>query len=288
MDDFLKDSIKTPEQEEIVRKLYEKAKGLDHFTEKNNQLKEQITQLEPQVQAGVNLKHEMDYYNNLIQKGHLHQFTRTVGIPDDKILELAHNILSLNDLTPAQVQQYNTNIENNTQLYQTQLQNQQLQTQAAATSQAQLSSDLDLVMQNPEFAPTIAAFEQRNGQGSFRNEIINRASVVERTQQKTLTPLEAVTEYVNLIGKVAPQPAAAPAAPAQAAPVHPGTAQPQAPAQPAPAAVGTQPPTNQVVVTEKPTIPNVQAGGQAPAKKQFKSIADLKSHYAKTYATGNE
>jgi len=258
-DDFLVEAIKTPEQEEAVKRLYEKASGLEHLETKNTMLKEQMEGIQPELDEGRGLKQEVGFYNNLIGQKKYHELFRSINIKDEDILNVAHTILQYKELTPQQQGVYDSNIQSHQRLHQLELQTHQLQQQVTDSNQGNHAVELDQILNDPSTMQAVSAYDTRLGEnGAFKKEVINRAAMLEQQSEgkNILTPKQAVDQVLKIIGHVA-EPQSTQASSSDV--VNPET-----------------PPSQVVVPTKKPTLPNVKGSGKSPAKKVFKSIADLR------------
>ena len=257
--EYLKGSISNKEQEEEIKKIYSKAHGMEHFQTKNEQLKEVIAGNESSVTA-------VTAFNAMLDKGDLHSAMKVARIDDDSVLQLASKIIQLRDLTPQQQTDYNNQIQSNHRLHQLEIQNQNLQQQFAQQSETNHLTELDSVMSSNDVSDLASRYDTNAGQaGAFREAVINHAAMLEyQTKDRpegpmVLSPKEAIDRVVKLSGLQ-----------------FPNTNQQIGDVG---NTIQNKTPTNQTVVVkkDKPTIPNVNAGGKSPVKKKVKSIADLRA-----------
>lgn len=262
--EFLKNSITNKEQEEELKKVFSKAYGLDHFTSKNEQLTSEVTGYKQQLENYAPIIQSVSQFNAQLDKGQLHEAMKTANISDDSILQLASKIIELRELTPQQQTAYNNQIESNHRLHQLEVQNQNFQQQFARQAENQQVQVLDNLLASEGVSSTAKAYDNNLGEsGAFRKAVINHAAMIEfQTKDNPngptiLTPQEAVDRVIKLSG-IQPSPVV------QSNDV--GITQ-------------TQTPTNQTVVVkkEKPTLPNVKAGGKSPVKQKVKTLADLEA-----------
>jgi len=126
-DEFILGAVKTPEQMEAVKRLYQKANGLDYLEQKNTQLNQTNTNL---ASENENYKNEYGFYNKLLAEGNYHTLFRSINIPDDAILQVAKTILDYSELTPPQKQAYDNSIVNTQRVHTLESENQRFQQQA--------------------------------------------------------------------------------------------------------------------------------------------------------------
>ena len=260
--DYLAAAAKTSEQKEELKRLHERAAGLDHMEKKNSRLTEQMEELKPVVAEGKELKTEIGFYNKLLDQKKHHELFRQINISDDDVLQVASKILQYKELTPEQKSAYDNSMHSAQRMHQLELQTQQLQEQVNNSTVSSHENQLNQVLERPDVKQAMSAYDSRLGNsGAFKNEVINRAAMVEMQSQgkQILTPEEAVNQVLKVIG-------------------HVTESQSQQAGSEGEVAKSSAPQTQVAAPTPKPTIPNVQGGSKSPAKKVFKSIAELRKH----------
>jgi hypothetical protein len=237
-------------QKEVVE-IMEKAYGLDDLKPRHLKQKEQLEYLSkeviPQYQKQDKLINELA---KLHDTGDFESFFERLGTDEKKLQEWMYNKLTL---TPDQKALHNEKRELQKQLYERETENQALsQTAEAAKREIQQAQEqktleaLDFTVKNSEHKDVAISFDEMNGEGSFKNKVIQYAAFVEQTEGKVLTPQEAVagfTKFANIT-------------PAMAKPVQSGS---------------------QAAPKEKPTLPVTTAKAYSPTGKQVTSIKELRA-----------
>jgi len=254
MDDRLKAYIKSPEDEEYLRDLAERAHGLDTVKEQRQYLRDQNAEfqhIEAQRQGAV------QQLKGHIEKNEWEPFQKTWGISDDSVLNRAVQIMQLRELPPEQQQQYYSSIQAQEQNYALQQQNQQLQQQQNHYAVQQRDWELNQTIQNESFYPAAQAFDERAGKpGAFRDEIIKRGQYYAQVHGRDLPPQVIAQEIAQFVGVQNQQ-----------------QGHQQSGAQ------------QRVVTSRKPTLPKISGSGASPIKSGIKSIADIKAA-AQKYSVG--
>lgn len=259
-------NVSNQEQADELREIYQKAHGIDFIKSKNEHLKTEVNEWKGKYDQNENV---LKYMDNLVANKDVANIQKMTRLSDDDILNRAHEILQLKDLTPEQRNAYNSQVEARNQLYQTQLENDRLKTQFDNTQAQSHEQSLNSELSKPEVQEIVNFYDAKLGKsGAFREKVIGYAQGIEqRSQGKTiLTPEQAVSA---VLGEV--KPFFTPTQATQEQTVTQTTT--QAHAQP-------QAQAAQVDPRSKPVIPKVSGGQKSPAKKVFKSIQDLKDHAA--------
>ncbi len=255
MDDRLKNLIKSPEDEKIVRDLVERAEGLNLLKEQRQHLRDEVSQLqyvEAQRQQAVN------QMTQFLQKGDLRSFTKAWGITPEQIRNLALEDARIAELPEEQQQAWYRSQQAQEQAWQLQQQNQQLQQQYSQMAVQQRENELQGVLHHERYSYAAQAFDERVGRpGAFRDEIIKRGQYYAQVHQKDVPPHVLAEELLAYVG------------------------QPQAPQQ-QPSKSSQH---NVVTQPRKPSMPRIRGGSGSPVKAKVKSIADIKK-LADQFATG--
>lgn len=257
--DWARTIVTNADMEKRVKDLFTAADGLEPLKQHREQLIAEKKQIEEQwgpiiqnVQQAVGHLQRKDYDS----------FFESFGLSEKDILSYALHRIQLRD-NPQQMQAAET-------ARQLQLQNSQYEQQLQALSGGyekmavqQRSFELDTYLGRPELLSTVQAFDARVGKpGAFREEVIKRGKMYAVMQQDI--PVEtAVSEVLGLIGHGAGQ-----------------NSQVQAISQNVTggAAAGGQPGENGQNQGTKPVLPNIRGTGTSPAKKSFRSVAELREH----------
>jgi hypothetical protein len=248
--------IKDKDSEKFIHDVFEKAYGLPalkaRFTEMRSE-HEQLRSSFGQVMEQVNEARQAYSRNDLDTMFEIFR------VDPDKVLQWAVNRVQLSQLPPEQRQAYEARREAEKRAYELERQNQQMGQETVQQQTQYLSQMLDLVLERQDYQAAAQAYDARKGQsGSFRSLVARVGAMEYSSTGRTLSPLQAVQQTLELLGGMPP------------------AASPAAQAAPAPATQANQP---QV----KKTIPNLaQAGAKgnaAPGKAKVKSIDDLKKAY---------
>lgn len=250
MDDWARQFIKTPEDLEKFKKFYEAEGGFNVLKERHNELKNQVETHYKDIEKNYN--DQSSIVNNILgylDKKDYRSFFKQMDVADDEILQYALDIVKYREMSPDQrqivdqqiaVEEQNKKLEWQTNHYQ-----QQIEQQAIQTRELMLNQELS----KPDVLSFVNDFEKAYGKpGSFREEVVKEGQLAWATQGVDLTPEQAVQKVVDRY-KVFVQSNVS----------------------------NSQPTPQQTVVQPKPVLPNVQAGGASPAKRQIKSIADIRA-----------
>lgn len=260
-------AIQSEEQAKEIKEIYEKAYGLDPLKAKRDYFKEQSQNYQSQYQE-INNKYTeqsnmLNFYNDLINKGDMAIFQKFTGVSDQMVLDRAAEIIRHNELTPQERAEYNRNIESRQRQYSQDFYNQNQASQADFDAITEQHRKLDDHLDQGQFSGFVNEFDKRNGYGSFKNAVIQRAIQMEEAASKSGQPKvvsieEAVDSTLNYLGYSQGQ----------------STIPQQNLEQ-----TGTTPEqanSPKVVVQKKPVIPKVTSGGKSPVKKTVKSLDDLR------------
>lgn len=258
-DDRLKSIIKSKQDEDWLREVMSKADGFDAAKELREQklakahekyeaLDHNYRQLEQSVRPVVEMLEKKDYANAF----------EVLGISDQDIIKYAYQRVRYSELTPEQRQSYDNQKSTQLNQYELQRQNESYQAQLTEIQTQQRQAELNNALSQPEVSEIVRSFDQRNGAGSFFQEVAKRGAVYWQTQNIDKKPQELVSEIINSYG-LAPQKLQS-----QSTPEVQKTFQQQK--------------------EKPPVIPNTGSSGSGtPIKRKPKSIADLRE-YAKTLA----
>ena len=254
--EFLRGVIKDKDSEKFIHDVFEKAYGLPalkaRFTEMRSE-HEQLRSTYGQVMGQV------EEARQAYSKGDLSTMFEIFRVDPDKVLQWAVTQVQLQQLPPEQRHAYEARREAEKRAYMLERQNQQMGQETMQQQSQYLSQMLDLVLERQDYQAAAQAYDARKNQpGSFRSLVARVGAMEYSSTGKTLTPLQAVQQTLDLLGGM-------PTAATQAAQ-----------AAPAPATQATQP-------QAKKTIPNLSQasarGNAAPGKGKVKSIDDLKKAY---------
>lgn len=250
-DEWVRPAITSAEVEAKVREIYEKAQGLDAVKGRLQETRDKFSETE---QKYTQLSGTFTQLGEYIKREDMDSFFTALNIPPEKVIRYALQRVQYQNMPPEQRQAFDAQREERTRLYTLEQQNQQLQSQMQQQVAMQVSNEIDALLGSNDFRPLAEAFDSRMGQGSFRNEVLNRGRLHYYSHGKDMTVREAVQEAARLAGVQL-----------QNTPTPGGTNGAQA--------------GNGVVTTaavQRPVIPNLSGGGGSPARKSPRSIEDLK------------
>lgn len=265
-DDRVKNVIKTKEDEQYFRDLYTAEKAHAAYKEFGGvrELGDRIKGYEEIEKSYNGLNNEIAQIQGMLKAGNVEQFRSYLGIPKEQLIDWAIKEAKAQQdpsLAPALQQEYQQQQQNFDLQYQHSLMQNNIQQQQIQERNAQLDAGLG----NSEVAK---AYDSLVGTpGSFRQAVINHG-IINEQQGRDVSIADAIkaveTQFQGLVanqsvGTQVPNPQTQ-----QQAPVNNN-------------------PAKTVVINQgnQQTIPNLKAGSTTPAKKKFKSLADLKA-YAKT------
>lgn len=268
-DEFLLPAIKDADSEKRVRELYEKAHGLDFVKQDRQVLREENTKLKEKATKYDEVETELKRLGHFINNGDLASYFEASGLSEKQVIDylVKKEELSKN---PQLMQQYNQNRQQIATQFDQLTQQQRLQAeldQQKAYNQQMLqnqrASELDNVLSDPNVSSIQQQFDARMGPGAFKNEVIQRGLYTWQTQQKDLSPKEAIEQVARLagfnLGQVTiPSPGA--------------TFQNNSGQQATPGMSQGQRQTPNV-------IPNIGSGNATPVKPLPTSIKDLRQRY---------
>lgn len=192
----------------------------------------------------------LDRLSKYVENGDFDSFFSSIKIPEQAIQSWIYNKLQLQDLPQEQRQLYTKNSEYQRELLSMQEQYEEMQAKVQQFESYQQQqalqqrvSELDSVVNSPDYSQLAQSYDARVGQpGAFKNEVILRAAAVANATGKDLSPAEAVQEFAKLVAWNNQN--GAPAATSKTA--------------------------------GRPTIPSVSGKASSPVAPQVKSIEDLK------------
>lgn len=252
IDEWMKPFV-NKDTEKNIKALYGKAKAFDFikgFREQDqNEFKAYKSQTEPVVKT---INESAKLYQSAIasfQEGNtrsavfkMEEAFKNLGISDNVLKQYVLHKLNIDELPPETKADVfkQRDLERQNALLQQQMQesNNHFQQIAVQTRMAELNQ----ATSKPEVASIIQAFDQRNGQGAFQSEVIQRGQLYWQTHQQDVPAETLVQEIIKKYGLHAP--------------------------------------TQQQVArpSEVPVIPVVKGGSGSPVGKSFNSIDDLKKY----------
>lgn len=250
-DEPIKAAIKSKEDEEKWQKLYSKANGFEFVQEGRDKARTELKEYQTKWSPIVDLAQKA---NKAYTAGDMDSFFEVLGLPKDAIQKYVLADLQRQELAQTNPQQYQLMTQN--QQYQRQLAEQQermsqFEQKNLDIQSTMLHNELLSEYTKPNVSSFQQAFDAKNGQGAFDQEVRSRGEYIYNTQNgKIAKPSEVINELINKFGFNLPSPA-----------------QPQAAAQ-----------SQTVLATQKPTIPVVGGGGQSPSAKTFKTVKEMRAY----------
>ena len=242
--------VKDDKTLEEVKRLHEKAYGVDSLVQSRDSLKKHISELQPVLQEYQTVTRNFERLSHFVQNGDFDSFFKSLQIPEKSIYEWIRQKIELQDAPPEVRQQYERNRQLSQQQWETNQELEQYRSRAAEYDQMEAFNTVSSAVS--QLAGDIAqAYDAKLGEGAFVDHVINKGIQLTQAMRRE-PPLEAVIDLVKEeITKLG-------IAPAQVQ-VNQGAPQ------------GTPPAPKQ-----KPTIPVVPAGGQSPVKQKIRTMDDLK------------
>lgn len=262
--EWLRPTIKDKTHEDQLRDIFSRAYGLDGLKSKYEKTKESLTkygEVEKKFTEQTNgLKHLM-----ALRENDIGSFIQAVGLTDDQILQHYNNLMRSKQ-DPEFAAQYNATLDARRQNLKASQEQESLKEQMSRLeeerSQFQFErhvSSFEQTYNSPQVSSFASAFDQRAGrEGAFKDEAIDIGNYIFMKEQRYAPPQEVFNAVMQKYGAFV------------------GAGQ---------ASQNDVPGLNaQQAAKVSATIPNVGGGSSVSVTKQrFKSIDDIKKHYAKTY-----
>lgn len=249
---LLKDLVKTPEVEKLVKELHEKADGLDFIKPRFHETREKLKATETQYNQ---IQQEIASLGGLIKQGDLDTFFEKIELSPQKVFQWVLQKVQEQEMPPQQraALEQARNEQKRAQMLETQTSSQQQQLQAYAV-QAR-TAELELATTRPEVRSFADTFDAQVGKpGAFKQEVIKQGTLAFHTTGKDIPVEEAVRLVMDTYGRFI-------SAGATAAKPTPGVVMPSQAAE---------------ANAAKAVIPNIQGKGSSPARKTFKSTDELR------------
>lgn len=247
-----REMIKDADTEKEIREIFEKAYAVETLKEKNTKYR---TDFEKVNGDYTNLSTSINRLDKFLKNNDYDSFFDTLKIPEEQLQQWMLQKLKMKDLPPEEQAVYNKKSEYQKMLYEKEQEADFYRTQYEShqeqmkTQEVQaVHSKLDSLISEGTVSQIAKSFDAKQGQaGAFKEEVIKRAFLIEKTTGRELTPEEAVQEAVRLYGWNTQ-----------------GQATPQ----------------NTVLApqtgTSKPSLPTLQGKNSSPVAKKITSLEDLK------------
>lgn len=252
--------VKDQKTLEEVKRLHEKAYGLDAIAQSRDALKRQIAEeFSPKLKEYENVSKNFNKLSYFVQNKDFDSFFQGLNIPEKDIVEWIQRKIELAQATPEVRQQYEQARQLRQQQYELQQQNQMYEAQMLEFQQAQAFYTVEQTVSQLA-ASHAQAYDARMGEGAFLQQVIDRGIAI-TTSTGQEPPVEAVVQ--QLVGELEKLGVIQNSQPAPAG----QQAQMQGAPQGSPA-------------KQKPSLPVIPAGGQSPISSPVKSMDDLKKRAA--------
>lgn len=241
--------ITDAEKEKKVKELFEKANGLDHVKGERAKVQEEYKAFKQQAEPILKIAERLGSH---LKRNDLTSYFETLGFTKDQVFKWAIQQAELEQLPKEQKLVYDQQRAAEARAFQLE---QQLQEQTQTTQGMMLnqrSNEIEWTLSNPSLSSFVSSFDQRNGEGAFRSELIARGQTYWHTQGIDVPPHVIAQEIMQRFGM-----------PTQQQPVQA---------------------SNQAAVVpshsrDLPTIPNTGNSTGSPAKRKMSSIADIEKAY---------
>lgn len=253
--------VKDATTEKEVKEIFEKAHGLDEVKKSRDTVREELKSFKSQAEPIVNIvKQASPLYQQAIQafeEGNqvagVHKMTeafKLLGISKKSLQQYIYADFKMEELPPEQKASYNRERELERQLQEREQRLAATEATYKQTAVQQRQFELNQALSTPDIASIAQSFDQRNGPGSFQNEIIHRGAFYAQQFGKDVSANEIIKEIIAKYNLQAPQ-----------------------------ATTQSQVVQHQTV----PVIPAVKGGTQSPAGRSFKSLEDIKKYRAEKF-----
>ncbi len=254
--------IKDAETEKEAKEIFEKAHGIDFVKSERAKVQEEYKSYKSQTEPLVGIAQQLEYHR---KQGDLTSYFSTLGLNKQDVWKWALQQAEIEGLPKEQKQVYDQHREAQTRAYQLEQQLEQERGQRLQNQLQQRNADLEGALSTPDVASFVQAFDQRNGEGSFKEELIARGQMYWHTRQIDVAPGQLVKEILTKYGV------------GQQSQMQPSMNQPQ---------VGQQAPMQaqqSSAPKQVPVIPNTGSGHVSPAARKPQTIEDFKKIYDEKY-----
>ncbi len=239
--------IKDADTEKQVRELFEKTDGFEAIKPRHQQLREKFEEVN---QQHTHLTESLDDLRADYQRGDFDSFFAKLEIPQEKIVDWLVSKVEYEKLPVDQRRILDRNRDADRRAYETERQASQREEMYMGELTRARAYALDVALDRGPAQTAAQAYDARNGEGSFRNLVIERGEMAwyRSKGQTDLSPEQAIQEALKVIG-------------------HDESA---APGQGAAQSTGNQP------AARAATIPNLGGKSSSPVKPKVQTLDDLK------------
>lgn len=244
-DEWVRPVVKSKEHEENLRKLYEKANGLDLVTESRAKATEQLTQVSNAYQQ---LYTEASEIMALKKEGDWGNFFKKVGANEQEVLNYFIEKYQVSQLPPEQQKLYNERNALKDQDRQWQQKFQSLENQYRQMEVRSLTQEFNMSLQNPEVQEIQKNYDTSMGQeGAFKELVKDMALAMFNQTGQDPTAEQAIRYTIQRMGSAYKS---------------------------KPADMGMQSQPN--MEKPLPVIPKVSGAGMSPTRKSPRSLDELR------------
>ena len=194
-DEWIRPIVKDAETESQVRELYSRARGLENVKGHLQREMDRSSKLEQEI---ISYKQEADLARQGVEglkklaKDDFASFAHLTGLDDQTILGYANARLDYKEKPDYERRQIDQDMERRSQSYQSNVEVENLRRQNHQLMQQQHQSRLVEAMSNPEIGEFQKVFDERMGEGAFRQHVNNYGSSQYRATQQYVEPQVAV------------------------------------------------------------------------------------------------
>jgi hypothetical protein len=246
-DEYMKPLVSNKQVEERLRELYAAQRGIEGVSKARDKAQAEYQEYKKQWNPVVDLVQKA---NKAYQDKDYDAFFKTLGVPEADVLKYAYKRLEYMDMPEDRRKQVDETRQLRESYSQTREEAEYLREQFQEVQRQKTLNEIDQALSSQEVSSIARSFDQRNGQGAFKQEVINRGILLYQSTGQSLTPAQVVEDLVNKYG----------------------FSQQQEPAQ-----ARTQAPSQVVERKELPVMPVAKGGSASVAARQIKTLDDLKA-----------
>lgn len=242
-DEWLRPVIKDAETEAKIRDLVTSHHGIKSVASHRDKL---ISKFDTVNKEYEGVRGGLDRLREHVANGDFDAFFDETKIPLEKVWQWFEQKLQYKDLSSEQKQLYDERVRLRRENSGLTKEKSSVESQMSMVMARTANMELDMALRNSEAINAIKDFDARNGEGSFKQEVIDRAAYAEMAHGKTLSVEEAIKAVLRLAGT----------------------------------GNGNSPdPTSNVIVNRqtKPVIPSVSGTGASPVKKRPQNLKELRA-----------
>ena len=246
IDEFVRGAVKDADTERKLKELYEKAYGIDEVKKHRDQIRDEYKSYKSEYEPVI--KKVESAFKAFAAKD-LDLFFSEIGVPESVLQQHVLKKLQFQDLPQEQKDLYNKEQELRRQNMTLQEKLQSFESQFQSSMVAQRERELESALLDPRAQAFRQSFDSRNGEGSFKNEIIQLGAFKWQTAKKDISPSELISEILSKYDVPTTQVS-------QSQPTQP---------------------IDSAAKKDVPVIPVVKSGSASPSHKKITSINDLRA-----------